>query len=125
MPSGLERTASTPMVEVSDWTMDSSYIVKSTMGTFGIKLRRTEAASAPFIRGMARSREDQVRFQRYRLLDGVEAVHSFPANLEACSGFEKSANHLTDRGAVVCDKNLLGTGTSSLVVRTVHGWMML
>jgi len=56
IPSGLEITASIPTAEASDFPTWSPNIENKTIGTCGIALLITEAASAPFMRGISKSK---------------------------------------------------------------------
>src|ERR1700730_14243434 len=55
IPSGFVSTASTPVADFKYCPMFSLYIVNKIMGTSGISFFKTDAASAPFILGIARS----------------------------------------------------------------------
>jgi hypothetical protein len=52
----LERTKSTAIAEASDLLIISSYMVNNISGTSGIVRFKTLAASAPFMRGIAKSK---------------------------------------------------------------------
>src|SRR5580692_3497393 len=56
IPSGLEITASIPTAEARDFPTWSPNIENKTIGTCGIALLITEAASAPFMRGISKSK---------------------------------------------------------------------
>ncbi|SRR5258706_10473465 len=58
----LEITASQPRLEFGDGPNTSPYIVSRTMRTCGIVRLRTDAASSPFIRGIATSKMTRLGF---------------------------------------------------------------
>src|SRR5580704_12881315 len=64
------------------WPTTSSYIVKSTIGSFGIWARSSIAASTPFIRGHCQVQNHEIRFQCHRFFDCVYAINGFATNLK-------------------------------------------
>jgi hypothetical protein len=75
-----------PTAELRYFPTFSRYMVNRIMRVSGIAPLSTDATSAPFSSGIARSKQDQIRFERHRSLHRLAAVHCLTADHHVRSG---------------------------------------